>query len=324
MDLCLHYQLCMHYISIVCPLYAFCSYGHPSINTIRITRIYKSWYVFAAFIDTEYRIQFYELSWSLALMALSAFPTMFVIPWLNTFKCHYLCLIVLSACMTLTILNSILSGSTFNIFVVCFARVFLGQMFWTIGNSIVFHFMQETHPTDKWKKNTATTIFMGSWTFSTVLFLASGSLIDAYGFRVTMMMAAALNIAVSILLFYQTPAISLNDFIEIERTVQASSVVNKDDTSISDTESSLSTSTGCNNTVLSDLHILCSDMFVCAIMMNTLACVTNWGMYYGSFGLWLTQLFDLDAERLGLYVTICEAVAETIALCSIPILSRYV
>ena len=42
-------------------------------------------------------------------------------------------------------------------------------------------------------------------------------------------------------------------------------------------------------------------------------------MYYGSFGVWLQELFELNAQKLGLYVTISEAIAEAIALCAIPI-----
>merc|ERR1712228_373717 len=59
-------------------------------------------------------------------------------------------------------------------------------------------------------------------------------------------------------------------------------------------------------------------------MLATMTCVTVWGMYYGSFGLWLQELFDLNTERLGLSVTVCEAIAECISLCAIPIMSQYI
>eukprot|EP01083_Nonionella_stella_P095609 268444_1 len=242
----------------------------------------KSWTVFAAFVDSEYRIHFYELSWSLAIIALSPLPVMWIVPWLNTFKCHYLCFIALAFSMALAILNSILSGSIFNLFIVSFARVFLCQIFWTMGNSIIFHFMKEADSDKKWKKNAATTLFMGASTFSTFLYLGSGPLIDAYGFRVTMIMIASLNLI----------------------TIDAPNV---DHTS-----------------TLSHLWILFSDVSVTVIMIHVLATVTNWGMYYGSFGIWMTHLFHLDAERLGMYVVLCEASAELTALCSIPIISKYV
>lgn len=231
------------------------------------------------------------------------------------------------------ILNSILSGTIFNIFVVSIIRVFIVQNFWTIGNSICYHFIQESPNEKKWRKTRATTIFMGSWTYSTVLFLVIGPLIDKYGFRETMFFCAIFKIITTIFMFYRVPAISVNDFIEIEHMAQAKqkqieSVVDGDnddnDYDNEDNDKDSSMSIVGKSKLMRDLGILCKDMLFMLIMFNTLTCVTNWGMYYGSFGLWLQQLFELNAQQLSLYVTLSEAIAEAIALCAIPIISKYV
>eukprot|EP01084_Bolivina_argentea_P313961 543767_1 len=190
--------------------------------------VFKSWFVFETFIIQEYVITFQYLSWSLAVLQITAFPTIFAVSYLNKYKCNYLCLFLNLIGMICTILNSLLSGSILNIFIVSFFRTLMTQMFWTLGNSIVFHFMQEKNNEKQGRKNTATTIFMGSWTFSTILFLISGPLIDYYGFKITMIMAACLNIIAICLLFYRMPAISLNDFIEIEQNINNSNINNID------------------------------------------------------------------------------------------------
>lgn len=247
-------------------------------------------------------------------MQIAAIPTLFIVTFLNRFKYHWLCLFAQLIGQLCVILNSFLSGSIFNIFFISFIRVFILQTFWTIGNSIVFEFMQEKKGEKKWRKNTATTIFMGSWTFSGWLFLIAGVLIDTYGFRETTFFCAIITIISSIVMFYRVPAISLNDFLEIEHVIQTNGDKSKQD----------ETGTSNSNSLLIDFKVLCFDPLCVVIMFNTLTCVTNWGMYYGSFGTWLKQLFHLNAQRLGVYCTICEALAETVALCAIPICSRYV
>merc|ERR1712228_675745 len=121
-----------------------------------------------------------------------------------------------------------------------------------------------------------------------------------------MIIISCLQIPLSFILFSRMPAISINDFIEIENSKEHSVKTNKD------------------FELFSNLKVLFSNIVVVLIMSNTMVCVTNWGCYYGSFGIWLQQLFNLNAERLGLYVTICEAMAECISLCAIPILSRFI
>merc|ERR1719461_2797070 len=133
-----------------------------------------------------------------------------------------------------------------------------------------------------------------------------------------MIVIAWIQMPLSLLLFWRIPSISLNDFTEIEMIMKKNT-----HTSVGTAAAhGGSTETSVGSDLCIDLRILFSNKLVVFIIFATSTCVTVWGMYYGSFGIWLQQLFNLDAESLGLSVTICEAVAESIALCGIPILSR--
>ena len=225
--------------------------------------------MFAVFVDIEYSLNFYELSWSLAIQQSAAIPTLFIVPYLNKYKCNWLCLWLQLLGQLCIILNSLLSGTIFNIFIVSFIRVFIIQNFWTVGNSIVFHFIQEKEGDRKWRKNTATTIFMGSWTYSTVLFLVTGVLIDKYGFKETMLFCSILTIIATIIMFYRLPAISLNDFIQIEHMLQnQNSAKNKNNDNDSsspkndrdnenETKYESSSSSSSSSSLMNDLKILC-------------------------------------------------------------------
>merc|ERR1712129_19100 len=71
--------------------------------------------------------------------------------------------------------------------------------------------------------NAATTVFMASWTLSTILLLVVGYLIDDYGFKDSMIVIAWLQMPLSLLLFWRIPSISLNDFTEIEMIMKKES-----------------------------------------------------------------------------------------------------
>ena len=77
--------------------------------------MFKSWFVFAAFVDIEYSLNFYELSWSLAIQQFAAIPTLFIVPYLNKYKCNWLCLWLQLLGSLCIILNSILSGTKFTL-----------------------------------------------------------------------------------------------------------------------------------------------------------------------------------------------------------------
>ena len=271
--------------------------------------------MFASFIDDEYHISLFELSLSLAIIQIAVIPTLFVIPYLNSFKCNYLSFILQVIPMGCVIAQSLLPGTIFNIFILSTIRTFIGQLSWTLSNSICFHFMLEPEGQKPWTKNTATTIFMGTWTYSTFLFLAVGPMIDAYGFRFTVAVFAGVNIIGGLVMLFRMPSISIHQFIELEKSAlspsAAKEVVEEEDT-------------GCNAAAFSNMKIVCLDVVAMLILFNVMTAVTNWGCYYGSFGVWLQSLFNLNAQRLGQYATVCEAMAELISLCAIPVISRYV
>lgn len=164
--------------------------------------------MFAAFIDDEYDVSLTFLSQSLAIIQLAVIPTLLVIPYLNGFKCNYLCLFLQTVPMLCVIAQSLLpiydkKGGAFaylNIYVLAVIRTFVGQLFWTLSNSICFHFMLEPDGQKPWRKNTATTIYMGTWTYSTFLFLAVGPAIDHFGFTKAMLVAGIVNLVLGVVM----------------------------------------------------------------------------------------------------------------------------
>eukprot|EP00484_Ammonia_sp_Unknown_P001141 CAMPEP_0197022642 /NCGR_PEP_ID=MMETSP1384-20130603/3452_1 /TAXON_ID=29189 /ORGANISM="Ammonia sp." /LENGTH=628 /DNA_ID=CAMNT_0042450715 /DNA_START=42 /DNA_END=1928 /DNA_ORIENTATION=+ len=312
-----------------------------AVNTIN-QLIYKSWFVFAAFIDTDYGISFNELSMSLALTQISALPTIFIMPYLNKYKANWLCLGLNLAVQACSMLNSVLPGSIMNLFVLTFARCLISQVLWTYCNSVVFQFMQEQkcHPDgsplkdeEKWRKNAATTAFMGCWSYATVLFFGFGQLIDVYGFKISLFMSSLVSMAVAVVMFYRLPAISLHDFAEMEKTVnrqqqQQQCSVDEEEEEEEEVDEQVEEETkpkeGALHLLWSAIVTIATDSLALLLMVNLLACVTNWGMIYGSVGIWVHDLYNLNAQQLGLVLTICEASAEFIALFAIPIISKCV
>lgn len=139
-----------------------------------------------------------------------------------------------------------------------------------------------------------------------------GPVIDVYGFRFAMLVTGIVNAVGAVVLFFRMPSISIHEFIELERAAAGPSPADKEAVGEEDT--------GCNSEVFSNLRVVFRDIVAVLIFLNVMTALCNWGSYYGSFGAWLTALFDLNAQRLGQYATICEAMAEIISLCLIPII----
>eukprot|EP01084_Bolivina_argentea_P040711 75183_1 len=173
-----------------------------SINQL----IFKYWFVFAVWVDKAYNIGYQELSWSLAISLLVTIPTLLMTPFMNNSNTKFIVFVFQLFVGIFCLLNGFLGSNIFNIFIIRFLCLVSTQNIWTIGNSIIVHFMPHKQQTN------ATTIFMGSWNYATILFIITGVIIQNYGVFDFEYMAGSMAIFCAIILFFFMPSISLSRY----------------------------------------------------------------------------------------------------------------